>query len=264
METKINYTAVGIFVVALMAAFILCVIWLSSGLSTTRYAKYLVFMDESVTGLSIGSPVKYNGVDVGIVKAIEINQKNLKEVKLTLNIKIGTPITEGTTATLNVQGLTGVSYISLKGNGDATPLKVLEGEKYPVIKTAPSLFFRLDKAVTELSNNLNTLLSPENQKAITTSLLNLEQITTSLVNQSGALNKIIENTEQFTAKFAPLLNHADKTIQAIKAQTLPEANQLLENLNNTSSNLLDVSREVKQNPSIIIRGKTAPPPGPGE
>jgi phospholipid/cholesterol/gamma-HCH transport system substrate-binding protein len=264
METKINYTVVGVFVVALIAAFILCVIWLSSGLSTTRYTPYLVFMEESVTGLNTGSPVKYNGVDVGVVKAIEINHKNLKEVKITLNIKTGTPITKGTIATLNVQGLTGISYISLKGNGDTSPLEILPGEKYPIIQTAPSLFFRLDKAVTELTRNLNTLLRPENQKAIIVSLSNIERITTSLANQSDALEKIIENTEQFTAKFKPLLIHADKTIQAIKIQTLPEANQLLENLNNTSSNLLDTSREVKQNPSIIIRGKSAPPPGPGE
>ncbi|HEX4045681.1 MAG TPA: MlaD family protein, partial [Gammaproteobacteria bacterium] len=130
METNVNYTIVGAFVIFLVTAIVLGIIWLSSGFSFQHYSTYLVHMQESVTGLTIDSPVEYNGVQVGNVTSIEINHDNPRQVELLLNIKKDTPITRGTFATLTSRGITGITYIALKDRGtDLRPLLVAPGQK---------------------------------------------------------------------------------------------------------------------------------------
>ena len=74
VETNIRYTAVGAFVIIFVLAIVFSVIWLSSGFSFNHYKIYKVYMQESVSGLNVQSPVEYNGVDVGSVRSIELDQ----------------------------------------------------------------------------------------------------------------------------------------------------------------------------------------------
>ena len=128
METNVNYTLVGAFVIILLASIIFVIIWLSSGLSLAQYSTYMIYMQESVAGLNVDAPVEYNGVDVGLVKEIELNRKNPQLVELTLGIKSNTPITMGTEAMLATRGITGITYIALKDkSADLRPLVAVPG-----------------------------------------------------------------------------------------------------------------------------------------
>ena len=251
METNVNYTLVGGFVIILLTVIVLGIIWLSSGFSFERYATYAVYMQESVTGLNIDSPVEYNGVNVGSVRSIELNQKNPRLVEVLLKIKGDTPVTVGTVATINSKGITGIAYVALKDVGhDLQPLSIKPGETYPVIQTAPSLFLRLDTALGELSgdfrkisDSIQTLLDNENQRSIKETLSNLEKITNTLAINSQKFNMILENTSKASQQFMPLLT----------------------NLDEMTRNLAGVSADMKQNPSILIRGiDNQPRLGPGE
>src|SRR3990167_1857409 len=113
METNVSYTIVGAFVITLLTAMVLAIIWLSSGFSFDQYTTYLVYMQESVSGVSVDSQVEFNGVNVGTVKSISLNHKNPQLVELLLNIKKDTPVTRGTVATLNSRGFTGIAYLAL-------------------------------------------------------------------------------------------------------------------------------------------------------
>jgi phospholipid/cholesterol/gamma-HCH transport system substrate-binding protein len=162
MEPKVNYILVGSFVLFLGAAVLTGILWLGKTDYRGSYDRYSAHMQESVAGLSVDSTVKYRGVDVGRVKAIALKSDNPEEVLLTLDIVRGTPIKTDTIAVLETQGLTGLATINLKGGSrDAPPLTVLEGQDYAVIKTGPSLFFRLDDAVSRLlsEKGLNKLLA---------------------------------------------------------------------------------------------------------
>ena len=231
MDTKINYTLVGIVVLLLGIAGIIFPLWLSSGLNRESYSTYLVYMNEAVDGLSKNAPVKYNGVNVGFVKDIELNLKNTQQVKLILDIQTGTPITTHSVATLRSQGVTGVGYIGLAGGklDGAMPLTAQPGQPYPVIQAAPSLMVRLDTAVTQLIKNLDTLsqqfshaLNPDNQQL---------------------LSAVLRNTNQLSSQRVP--------------QTLDKLQQVL-------INMQGVTNEIQKNPAVLIRGKDKPLPGPGE
>jgi len=243
MEPKVNYTIVGSFVVLLIIAIVMSILWLSAGITTTQHTLYQININESVAGLTVGAPVKYNGVEIGTVKNITLNSANPQEVEVLLNIKTGTPITEDTIASLDTQGITGIAYIALKNIGNnMRPLQALPGEPYPIIRTVPSLLVRLDTGLSKLTSNLNqvsnniqTVLDSENQRSIKRILNNFDKLSASLV----------ANTQQL-----PLL--------------LQNSQNILNNLNHLTHNLTEISNEIKQNPTILIRGKTSAPLGPGE
>jgi phospholipid/cholesterol/gamma-HCH transport system substrate-binding protein len=272
METNVNYTIVGIFVITLTAFMILAVIWLSSGLSVEQFSVFKVYMTESVSGLNIDSPVEFNGVASGAVKSIDLNTKNPQLVEVLLNIKKNIPITQGTTATLNQKGLTGIAFISLRDKGvDTQPLVRLQGQEYPVIPTSPSFFLKIDTAITKLndslhqvSNSIRTLLDQENMRTMKEILLNIRDFTSVLSSNKAHFNTILQNTAAASQQFLPLVESGENAMQQMSTQTLPAANAAVANFGTITSNLSAASAEIKQNPAVIIRGKTPRALGPGE
>ncbi len=240
VDTNINYTLVGTFVLALITFIVLAIIWLSSGFAFVHYKTYAVYIRESVSGLSIDSPVEFNGVDVGNVSNIQLNPHHPEIVTILLKVKSSTPITQGTIATLNSRGITGGTYVALKDKStNLAPLLMQKGERYPVIPSAPSLFLRIDAALKllsadlhQVSRSISKLLDRENQLAIKHILRNLQNIT-------GTLS---DNDDQL----------------------VPLAYETLYHFNTTAQNLTDLSNQLKNNPSIILRGESPPPLGPGE
>ena len=124
MDAKINYAAVGVFVLALCTIFIASILWLAVGAGNKRdYDLYRSIINESVAGLNIDAPVKYLGVNVGKVQKIQLDPANPQEVHLLFAIEKGTPIREDTEAVLKTQGLTGIAYVELSGGtSDSLPL----------------------------------------------------------------------------------------------------------------------------------------------
>lgn len=272
METNVNYTIVGLFVIVLVIAFTLAVIWLSSGFRLTPNSVYLIYMSESVAGLNIDSPVEFNGVNVGSVKTIDIDHNNPQRVRILISILPRTPISYGTVATLNTRGVTGMTYVALKDNGkDLRPLVAAEGQHYAVIKTAPSLFMRLDTALSKLSTNLTSITSTfqkvfdeQTQTAFKQTVANLQEVTGELAANNKKLSNIIRNTSDASNRLNPLISSSVNSMHTIETQTLPATYKILQNLNVMSRNLADVSLQLKENPSILVRGAAPGKLGPGE
>jgi len=251
METNVNYTIVGIFVISLVACIVLAIIWLSAGLSLEQYTIYKVNMKESVSGLSPDSAVEYNGVNVGTVKHIDINQKNPQLVELLLSIKSKTPVTVGTTATLNVRGLTGITFVALTDKGsNRAPLLPKPGDDYAVINTVPSFFLQLDTALTKLNDNIHAVSSSLQ------SLLNKDNL--------NSVKQILINFRQFTDTLSTNRQQFGGILQSVSTQTLPATNDAIINIDAMTSALTGISKEIKQNPSILIRGRAEQALGPGE
>jgi phospholipid/cholesterol/gamma-HCH transport system substrate-binding protein len=95
-------------------------------------------------------------------------------------------------------------------------------------------------------------------------LSHTEKITGTLANNSQRLETILINTEQASFHFEPLLKTTQGMLKMIESQTLPAASQTLMNITSTSSTLTNLIDEIKQDPSVLIRGKACPTPGPGE
>lgn len=279
MEEKTNYTVVGFIVIILTAGLLLTGIWLSIGFGQKKYRTYAVYMHEAVSGLSEEAPVKFNGVLVGFVSQIQLNHDDPQQVRLLLSIEAETPITTSTTATLISQGITGTTIVGLSASSpDLSPLRTLPNQPYPIIPSKPSLLKQLDQVLEEVSKNVNTvslrlkqILSPQNAFNIKKSLMNLKEVTTVFAQNTNTINQGLKNINRFfdhaNTSITRLNNMTDAgkiTINKISQQTVPAATTLLHQLNAITANLEKVSSEMRQNPSVIIRGTSSPKPGPGE
>jgi len=71
METKANYVLIGAFTLITGLALLAFGLWAAKYSSDRTWQEYRVVFREAVTGLSVGSPVQYNGIAVGSI--IELN-----------------------------------------------------------------------------------------------------------------------------------------------------------------------------------------------
>jgi len=220
---------VGAFVLVLGAALIAGVLWLASGGAwQQKYDLYLAVSDESVAGLSLSAPVKYNGVDVGKVREIRLDQDNPERVILLFAIERGTPIKEDTEAVLKIQGLTGIAYVELSGGArESPPLRASAQSPYPVIRTKPSLSARLENVLTTVlakldstSASINALLGNENRAAFKSALADIAALSRTLAARKETLDagianaaRTFENGARVTAQIGPVIERMGPVIE---------------------------------------------------
>jgi phospholipid/cholesterol/gamma-HCH transport system substrate-binding protein len=228
----VNYPLVGLFVLVLGAALISGALWLASGGAfQKKYDLYLAIEDESVAGLNLNAPVKYNGVDVGKVHAIELDPANPERVNLLFAIERGTPVKEDTVAVLKTQGLTGIAYVELSGGArDAPTLVAASGSRYPVIRTKPSLSARLENVLTNVlakldstSNNINAVLSDENRAAFNGALADIAAVARTIAARRDTLDagmrsaaRTFENSARASEQAGPVIERIGRSAEAIE------------------------------------------------
>lgn len=227
-----NYTLVGAFVLALGALLIAGVLWLAAGGAwQKKYDLYLAIEDESVAGLNLNAPVKYNGVDVGKVRQIRLDASNPQRVNLLFAIERGTPIKVDTVAVLKTQGLTGIAYVELSGGAQGSPvLRANQGERYPVIKTKPSLSARLENVLTTVlakldstSTHIEAILSKENQLAFSSALADIATVARTLAARKDSIDagiasaaRTLDNTQRLSAQAGPVIERIGRSADAIE------------------------------------------------
>ncbi|HUX25521.1 MAG TPA: MlaD family protein [Burkholderiales bacterium] len=227
-----NYPIVGLFVLALGAVLIAGALWLASGGAWQKqYELFRAIEDESVAGLNLNAPVKYNGVDVGKVRDIQLDPGNPARVNLLFAIERGTPIKEDTVAVLKTQGLTGIAYVELSGGArDAPRLRATAGSRYPVIRTKPSLSARLENVLTSVlakldstSSNINAILSDQNRAAFTSALADIATVAHTIAARKDTIDagidnagRTLENSSRASAQIGPVIERIGRSADAVE------------------------------------------------
>ena len=226
-----NYAAVGAFVIGLGAVLVAAVLWLASGGALQKkYDLYQAIEDESVAGLNLNAPVKFNGVTVGKVRSIALEPAHPERVRLVFSIEHDTPINAATLATLKTQGLTGIAYVELSGGAPgAPPLLASTPGQYPQIRTKPSLSARLENVLTNvlgkvdsMSTHLDAILSDGNREAIKSTLADLAVVSHTLAGRKDSIDqglasaaRTFENSARVTAQMGPLVERIGRSADAV-------------------------------------------------
>ncbi len=206
METRANYVLVGSSVLAALAAIIVFIFWLGRTEFGREADIYYTYFTGSVSGLSTGSPVRYRGVPVGNVSAVEIDPENVERIRVTLKLNPNTPVKVDSVASLETAGITGGAYIELRGGTQASPPLRSEDGSIPVISSAnssiQSIVESLPKLMAKLSDLLdsaNGLLSPANVKALSEVITHLQSVASSLDALSPDMKSAVSNVSTLTA-----------------------------------------------------------------
>lgn len=194
MENKSHALAAGIFVLGVAAMLVAMAVWLTRDNTDKRV--FEISSRESVTGLQPQAGVRYKGVPVGRVSAIELDRKTAGHVLVRIAVNENAPITQSTFATLGFQGVTGLAFIQLDDAGESAQPLATGPEQPGRIPMRAGLMSRLTEQGSSLVSQLeqasqraNLLLAPDNQK-------NLMDAIGKLGQAAASIDKLSRRTEQ--------------------------------------------------------------------
>jgi phospholipid/cholesterol/gamma-HCH transport system substrate-binding protein len=206
METRANHALVGAFTLLVLAAAFGFVWWFAGADQTRERAIYRVQFQGSVSGLTPGSGVLFNGIRVGDVTNLNFDPLDPAKVVARIEVFKNTPIRVDTRARLEITGLTGGAVVQLTGGSQTAegfPLVTTsEGDpnNAPVLIAEPSTFQDiLEGARTVLQQAQTTFgdiqgLIGNSRGSVERSLQNVEQFTAALAANSGDLKSFMQNT----------------------------------------------------------------------
>lgn len=199
---------------------------------------YTNFQDTSVNGLYIGSPVKFQGVEVGKVRQINVNPSDLNLIVIQMKIRQDFPVNEDMGATLMYTGITGQRFIHLSGGTKESKPLPPRGE----IPTKRGFGEKAEDIVANIDSTLqsiNKLLNPENQRKITQFLENTERsseiITSVLEKRKQSLENSIGNIENASQTFGEITENLYNVLQNLTVIT----DRIETNTEKTFSNISD-------------------------
>ncbi len=223
METRANYILIGAFTLAGILGVFGFFLWLAKFEVNRQYAYYDVLF-ENVSGLSAAGGVSFNGLPVGQVVSLRLDEGDPSKVRVKLEVDADIPVTSETVAQLQSLGVTGVGYVELTGgsvNAQRLPENSVIKSKRSTIQSlfegAPKV---LDQAIV-LLEDLSAVVDEKNRKAVSDILNNLASASGRLDNTLSdfeSLSKDIsgaaKNIGAFTDRLDQLADTADTTLKA--------------------------------------------------
>lgn len=282
VETRASYVLIGAFSVLSILAGLAFLIWLAKVQLDKTYSYYDILFD-TVAGLALASPVQFNGVDVGKVTAIDLDRDDPGRVRVRIELISATPVRQGTEATLQAQGVTGVSVVSLAGGEpDAARLPILPPNVVPMIPSKPSAVQDLLEGAPDLLAEAIALLkdikeftTEENRAAIASILnhvdeasANLNTAITDFSVMTEDVSTAVDQIKDFTTRLDGFGDSAD-TVMATAVQTMqdidtlanettPQVSSLAAEVSRLIGQLSDLTARIERDPAQFLLGSQTP------
>lgn len=259
METRANYVLVGTFVLAVMVGIFVSILWLAHAQFNRQFAYYDIFFSGSVTGLSVGAPVNYNGVSIGKVTEIRLDPSNPDQVRVTVELDATAPIKSDSVASLELTGITGVYYVEVSGGTrEAPPIVRQEGQRYAVIASRPSRLQSFVASVPDvlsrvidIEDRVSKLLDDRNLASISNTLKNLEKVSGEIAGKSDRIGATIEDADTTLKQIQVTMTTANEALVEIKKTaavaggTVGDATVTIKQLNTTLGHVDSMVQEIR-------------------
>jgi phospholipid/cholesterol/gamma-HCH transport system substrate-binding protein len=258
METRANYIIVGIVTLAVLLASFGFVYWIARFGDTSNSVQLEVRIPGSVTGLSVGSQVLFNGIKVGDVRRLIIDAKNPKGVVAITEVGIETPVTSATIATLGFQGLTGQAYIELKGgdpNGENILKKAQESGEMPFVEADPGAVNNLIDQAQTIANSAEKVLASlqgfvdDNRAPLTQTIGNANKFSEALAKNSDQIDDFLLSVSDLTKTLQGVSGRLNSTLASaedlLKSIDKSKVDRILANAEKVSNDLAASSGDIK-------------------
>jgi phospholipid/cholesterol/gamma-HCH transport system substrate-binding protein len=198
METRANYTVIGLFTLAVVFGVFGFVYWVQNIGGAGERAYFRVVFDGSVSGLRTGATVLFNGVHVGEVTKLSLDPEQPQQVIATMAVNKAVKLRADTVVGLEYTALTGVAAIALQGGSANSP--PLEGPKDnpPLLKAAPGASQDITQGARDTLRRIDQFIV-DNQQSFHSTLDNLDKFTGALARNSEHLDKITAGLENLTS-----------------------------------------------------------------
>lgn len=259
METKANYAIVGFFTVAVLAAAFAFVFWMSQYGRNGPTAELIVRIPGSANGLSVGSPVRFNGIQIGSVRSLVIDATDPEYSVAFTQVSADAPIYKSTKAILEVQGLTGSAYIELSGGapgetniiqealskGTRAEISAEQSSVTNLLATADKILKKVDVAVGDIQEFASTAKGP-----LTRTVKNAEDFSQALANNADGIDEFLKSASSLSTTIQGISGRLDSTLSAaeglLKAVDKKKVDNILSNVDKVTNDFADASGDVKE------------------
>lgn len=236
METRANYILIGVFTLLGMGGILAFFLWFAQ-VELDRQFSYYDISFSSVAGLSNASDVRFSGLPVGQVVDVRLSSDRDGSVTVRVEVDANTPVRADSVATIESQGVTGVSFVGISaGDPDAPLLTPATPGDIPQIAPGRSVIQSLSEDAPRLLQEslnvitgINDLLNEQNQGRLERILVNVEaasddfastlrgfsSVTESVAGFADQIDRFNTTLEILTGDLSQVLNTADTTLGSI-------------------------------------------------
>lgn len=276
----------GVFLIAATAVLLVVLFSMLGKKLLTRKVPYFTRLSESVSGLELGTPVKQNGVDVGNIVAILTDSTDITRSLVRFEVAKGTPIKNDMVASMGSYGITGLKYLELTGGSYSAADVPPGGEVRSELSTIGKITQRADSIAFKIDRLLGNVLAltesggrAQLEKLVNSSVnlaASLDSLTSDIarIRPGRRIDAILSDAEGATASLKDKIKKAeiDETIHEYRklaegagdvAQKMDitlmrvqeDLSQSMNNLKETMKNMNAFSRQIRENPSVLLRSE---------
>jgi phospholipid/cholesterol/gamma-HCH transport system substrate-binding protein len=289
-DSKTNYIVVGAFVLVMVTALILWIGMLSGRTGATE-DYYIVF--GNVRGLKSGVEILFEGFPVGLIEDIQALPGEPVRFRVDVSVKEHWPIPEDSEAVISA-GLFSAAVIDIRGGESSTSLKpgsqipsseagdafaavgnaasraseVLEGLQ-PAVASLKERVPEITGNVAMLTDKLDTTVDQVNKMLAEENVDRVGRILATMDKASTDANEIIGDLSTTRANIDAMIGKVDRMLQQDKgdlavavaelryslATLSRHVDAISANLETTTRNMNEFSRQVRDNPGVLLRGR---------
>jgi phospholipid/cholesterol/gamma-HCH transport system substrate-binding protein len=265
METRANYAIVGFFTLLVMLSAFGFVYWMARYGGTGETAQLIVRIPGSANGLSVGSPVRFNGIPYGVIRQLNIDPESPNFVIAETEVRSNAPIYADTRAALEIQGLTGSAYIELQGGTPSTDTileKAIAEDSIAIIDADPSGVTNLLATADEILTRANRVIGEvegfvkDARAPLTETLKNTETFSAALRDNADGIDEFLKSVsalsgtvQSLSAKLESTLGSAERLIDSVDPEQIKEivssVNTVTGDLAASSGNITETLERLK-------------------
>jgi ABC-type transporter Mla subunit MlaD len=209
---------------------------------------YVAYSGTSVSGLEVGSPVKYLGIKVGDIRDIIIDPNDVTRIIVKLALKPETPIKQDAVADIATVGITGLKTIEIRGGSNNAPFLDQESFIQPGSSLTQDITGKAEviaEKIEVILNNLQSFTRPENLEKITNMIEQIsalaEQTQSTVTRLDSALQGNMGDIRATVQNARMISSRLDSSTQLV-AESVSRVNQLIKS--DTIDQILGGARDV--------------------
>ncbi|HEU5296456.1 MAG TPA: MlaD family protein [Burkholderiaceae bacterium] len=151
---------------------------------------------------------------------------------------------------------------------------VLDEHTIVSLKQATENMQNVTQTLAQNSSKLNAIIANAERvsgamdartvRSLQQSVANLQAITGTLASNNDRLATIMVNAENASGQLSPLLQSGHDAVDSLYKELIPETYTTLAGLQSLSNSLSNTVSRINRDPSVLVRGRASPVPGPGE
>lgn len=195
MKPRKTSLLIGFGMLAVVAVAFSSVFWLQKRHRIETSMPLRIIFEGSISGLRAGRDVTFNGVKVGDVRSVRLD--NPQRIVALVMVNNSTPLRKDTLVSIESQGLTGLAAVALKGGAEDAPAVDRDADGMPLLNVDTRNIKDVSQSMKATMQTINKLMD-DNQDTVKNSIANIEVFRAVLAKNTDRLDRIYASGDRMT------------------------------------------------------------------